>query len=365
MYLEQLALQKFRNLSSAELAWGQGFNVIWGLNAQGKTNLLEAIYLLGHLKSFRSARGTDLIQDQQSAALLKATVQFGQVRHRIELALQEKGRTPRVNGKVVQRLSQFIGYLRPILFTPEEMGLVKGYPAGRRMLLDRAILQTDPSYLDRVQDYERVLRQRNQLLKNRVGQAELAVWTEKLVQAGISIRHDRQRYLHRFQPLLAEIYREICSAAESVAIRYPSAGDALPELQVELEQQLRAVAERERQYGQTLAGPHRDDPEFLLDQKALRIYGSQGQQRSFLLAFKAAQVIDLERNLGEPPVLLLDDLASELDQQRQSGFFEFLRARRGQVFITTTHPASLGRAVETTARFFRVEQGVVVEQSPE
>jgi DNA replication and repair protein RecF len=364
MYLERLALQNFRNLCKTELTWSPGFNVIWGLNAQGKTNLLEAIYLLGHLKSFRSARGHDLIQNQQESAWLGGSVYSQQVSHRLELALHEKGRNPKVDGKTVQRLSQFLGYLRPILFTPEEMGLIKGYPAGRRALLDRAILQTDSTYLDRVQEFERILRQRNQLLKKAASDSEIDVWSEKLASSGGRIRLDRFDYLLRFQKYLQQVYREISRGAEQVEIRHPGEYGSKVELQDKLLQQLYDNRVRERQLRQTLAGPHRDDPEFLIDDKPLRTFGSQGQQRSFLLAFKAGQVLDLEETLGDSPVLLLDDLASELDQQRQSGFFDFLKARQGQVFITTTHPANLGETVLQSARFQRVLQGNVVEQSP-
>lgn len=364
MYLERLTLRQFRNLTRADLDWGSGFNVIWGRNAQGKTNLLEAIYLLGHLKSFRSARGCDLIAHDREQAWLGASVQAGQVNYKIDLALEMRGRTPRVNGKTVRKLSQFLGHLRPILFTPEEMGLVKGYPAGRRALLDRAVLQVDPIYLDRVQEYERILKQRNQLLKERAGTDELRPWTEALIQGGSRIRKDRLDYLQRFEPIFNAVYREISGGDEQVAIAYPERGLDLIPLQERLAEQLRQQRSRELQLGQTLSGPHRDDPEFLLDGRPLRLFGSQGQQRSFLLAFKAAQVVDLEQALGEPPVLLLDDLASELDQDRQAGFFDYLLARKGQVFITTTQPASLADSVNRTARHFRVEAGSVVENSP-
>ena len=192
MVLKQLTLRQFRNLKDLTLDWNPGFNVIWGQNAQGKTNLLEAIYLLGHLKSFRQARGTDLIRQGEAAAKLEGCSVRGAVSHQLELVLQSQGRIPRLNGKSVPRLSLYLGYLRTVLFTPEELGLIRGYPAGRRALLDRAILQTDASYLERVQEYEKILRQRNQLLKNQEAAAELQPWTTALARAGGRIRHDRE-----------------------------------------------------------------------------------------------------------------------------------------------------------------------------
>jgi DNA replication and repair protein RecF len=361
MFLEQLTVRHFRNLSEAILEWGPGFNVIWGNNAQGKTNLLEAVYLLGHLKSFRGARTAELIQCGAETARLTARLVSGKVRHQLEITLEKRGQTPRLDGKPVQRLSQFLGTLRLVLFTADELLLLKGSPAGRRALLDRAVLQTDPGYLDRIQAYTRILRQRNQLLRDRAAAELLKPWNEALIESGSRIRFDRGHYLGQLQPVLAGIGREIADSKEQLALCYPvtvDPGALRDELRLELERSLA----RERQLQQTLAGPHRDDPEPQVNGQPLKLYGSQGQHRSFLLAFKAAQLLDLEARLGEPPLLLLDDLASELDAQRQASFFAFLRRRRGQVLITTTHPATLGEAVCPQARYFHVELGRIEER---
>ncbi|TLM66595.1 MAG: DNA replication and repair protein RecF [Deltaproteobacteria bacterium] len=361
MFLEQLTARQFRNLNEVDLCWGPGFNIIWGNNAQGKTNLLEAVYLLGHLKSFRGARTAELIQEGMTAARLTGRLVSREVRHRLEVSLEPHGQTPRLDDKPVQKLSQFLGTLRPVLFTADELVLLKGAPAGRRALLDRAVLQADPGYLDRFHAYSRVLRQRNQLLKERAAPALLEPWNEALIENGARIRHDRQVFLAGLQQVLSGIGRDIADSSEQLSFGYPHAG-APDQLQAGLRREQEQLLARERQLGQTLAGPHRDDPEPLIDGRPLKLFGSQGQNRSFLLAFKAAQLIDLERRLGEPPLLLLDDLASELDAGRQASFFAFLRRRRGQVLITTTHPATLGEAVCPQARYFRVEQGRVEER---
>lgn len=361
MLLEQLTVRQFRNLTAATLRWGPGFNVIWGNNAQGKTNLLEAVYLLGQLKSFRGAKTADLIQCQAASARISAQLVSGNVQHQLELTLEPHGQTPRLDGKPVQRLSQFIGTLRPVLFTADELILLKGTPAGRRALLDRAVLQANPGYLDRVQTYTRVLRQRNQLLRDRADAEVLKPWGEALIEIGAQIRHERSCFLEQLQPVLASIGREIADSDERVTLLYPATGD-LGTLRAELRMEMERLLPRERQLQQTLAGPHRDDPEPQVDGQPLKLFGSQGQHRSFLLAFKAAQLLDLEARLGEPPLLLLDDLASELDAQRQASFFAFLRRRRGQVLITTTHPATLGEAVCPQARYFHVERGQIEER---
>jgi len=361
MYLEQLLVRQFRNLREVKLLWGDGFNVIWGNNAQGKTNLLEAVYLLGHLKSFRGARTSELIQTGTAAARLTGLLTSGQVQHQLEVTLEPQGQTPRLDGKPVQRLSQFLGTLRLVLFTADELILLKGSPAGRRVLLDRAILQTDPGYLDRVQAYNRILRQRNQLLKERASADKLAPWNEALIECGARIRLDRRGYLEQLQPVLNTIGHDIADRDEQLALNYPLAANHA-DLRAGLREEMERLHARERLLAQTLAGPHRDDPEPLIDDRPLKLFGSQGQHRSFLLAFKAAQLIDLEERLGEPPLLLLDDLTSELDAQRQACFFAFLRRRRGQVLITTTHPAILGEAVCPQARYFHVANGKIQER---
>ena len=365
MILDNLKLRCYRNLVGVDIAWNKHFNVIYGQNAQGKTNLLEAIYLLGHLKSFRGARGQELINHTAETAWVGAVVSKSGVTHQLEIGLQKNGRNPRVDGKTVQKLSQFLGYLRTVLFTPEELSNIKGFPAGRRALLDRAILQTDPAYLDRVQEYDRILRQRNQLLKKQANETELTPWTQGLVRTGSRIRYDRKVYLKRFLPLLRQVYKEITGGIESAGLNYSIEQNSLEELTVQLADAFQRLASREKKMGVTLAGPHRDDLDFLVDERSLRSFGSQGQQRSFLLAFKAAQVMDLEEHHKEPPVLLLDDLASELDSRRQAGFFNFLLQRRGQVFLTSAQQPLLADQVQQTASFFKVDQGMVSATSPE
>jgi DNA replication and repair protein RecF len=365
MILKSLKLRFYRNLMEVDTSWNGHFNVIYGQNAQGKTNLLESIYLLGHLKSFRGARGHELINHNGELAWVGATVEKNAVQHQLEIALQKSGRTPKVDNKAVKRLSHFFGYLRTVIFTPEELGSIKGFPAGRRALLDRAILQTDPTYLDRIQEYDRILRQRNQLLKKQVDDELLDPWTESLVRAGSRIRHDRLLYLKRFTPRLGKAYQEITGGKETADLKYSIAYSSEEELSGYLLEALKRLTAREKKLGLTLAGPHRDDIDFLVEERSLRSFGSQGQQRSYLLAFKAAQVIDLENLLNDSPILLLDDLASELDMQRQEGFFNFLLQRNGQVFLTSAQQTMMTGAVRQKASYYKVDQGVVSEMSPE
>lgn len=365
MTLEKLKLRCYRNLAGTEISWNKHFNIIYGQNAQGKTNLLEAIYLLGNLKSFRSVRGQELIRFGEEIAWIGASICKSGVKHELEIGLHKNGRNPRVDSKTVQKLSQFIGYLRTVLFTPEELSQIKGFPAGRRALLDRAVLQIEPAYLDRVQEYDKILRNRNRLLKEQADDRQLLPWTDALIRAGSRIRLDRQNYLKRFRPYLFQVYREITGGSESVGLNYSVEETKLENLQEALAATLDRLAQREKKLGVTLAGPHRDDLDLLIEDRSLRTFGSQGQQRSYLLAFKAAQVMDLEEQIKEPPVLLLDDLASELDSRRQEGFFDFLLKRSGQVFLTSAQRPQLVESVQQMAGFYKVDQGLVTATSPE
>lgn len=357
MILQRLDLRNFRNIKEGTIDPEPGFNVLWGANAQGKTNLLEGIYLLGNLKSFRGARNEELIGTDGGRAILQGRLACRGVNRKIELAISREGKSGRVDGKEARSSGSFLGLLRPVLFSPEEVSLVKGIPSGRRDLLDRAVFQADPTFLSRAQEYRRLLRQRNCLLKSDRNAEEIVPWTEALIRSGARIRQDRCNYVARILPLLRETYSNIAGGEEEADLLYAAGNGSLEELEEGLRRDLERQRDRERLLGQTLAGPHRDDPRFLIDGRPLRIYGSQGQQRSFILAFKAAQIMDLESQTGEPPILLLDDMTSELDRKRQGFFFRFLLERRGQVFITTTDIRPLMDEGLNHARFFHVKGG--------
>ena len=357
MILKKLYLRDFRNIPQACIYPDPVFNIFWGNNAQGKTNILEAIYLLGSLKSFRSARSEEMIRKGTRQSLIKGDTESAGVTQELQIKLEFSGKKPFLNGKKVSQATKFFRCLRPILFAPEEVALVKGAPAGRRSLLDRAIFQTNPGYLSTAQEFDRILRHRNRLLKERCRPSVLAPWTEALVSTGASIRHQRHIFLQRLTPLFRASYQQICAGGEEADLLYPEGGSDMAELQETLLRATERCAEAERQAGATLTGPHRDDPCFCINGLPVRQFASQGQQRSLLLAFKTAQIIDLEKITGEPPILLLDDLTGELDHSRQKYFFRFLLEREGQVFMTTTDPGPLQTEGFSRAQTFEVKSG--------
>lgn len=361
MYLRSLLLHDFRNVARIEIFPDPGFNIIWGENAQGKTNILESIYLLGHLKSFRGSRNEDLIRIDHPFSRVSGDVIEGNTKHSISLTIQSQGKSARVDGKSVNRSSDFLGYFPSVLFSPEEVSLVRGYPAGRRALLDRAVFQTDHSFLDKSREYLRILKQRNLLLKQGCNREQLDPWTESLILCGSQIRKLRCRYLLRMVPFFKRAYQAITNGVEDADLIYPIADGPVEEMQYELRNELSKRFSQEARLGTTLAGPHRDDPFFIVNGRSLKIYGSQGQQRSFMLAFKTAQIMDLEKNSGLLPVLLLDDMTGELDKKRKEFFFQFLRNRRGQVFVTTTELQSIISEGFNDAASFRINKGSILE----
>ncbi len=357
MYLRRLLLYNFRNIEKIEINPDRRFNLLWGANAQGKTNILEGIYLLGHLKSFRGTPGSDMIRRQMPAARLVGEIIRGGVLTTIELTFQGQQKIARVNGKVITKTTDFLGVFSTVLFSPEEVGLARGYPAGRRALLDRAIFLTDPGFLDRARSYQRSLQQRNRLLKEGCTASQLSPWNENLIQTGTRLRLDRIGYLQRLVPKLRNIYRKITNGQEEADLLYPAQTETEEDLKKHFQKELAQVSAQEHRLGRTLAGPHRDDPFFIVGGHSLRQYGSQGQQRSFMLAFKTAQIVDLEQTYGHQPILLLDDMTGELDRQRQEFFFQFLRSRLGQVFVTATELEVLSNKGFDDVRSFRVSEG--------
>ena len=361
MLVRQLRFKNFRNLGSVELDPGEAFNIVWGNNAQGKTNLLEGLYLLGNLKSFRAGRNEELIRQGATQARVSAEIEQGGSRHLLEIGISERGKHVTLDGKVPEKLERLLSTFRAILFAPEEIALLRGSPQQRRALLDRALYQTDARHLRRVQGYERILRQRNVLLRQQAGADQITPWTQALATAGDELRRVRGSFLAAFEPWLQRSYRAICGH-EVLSVAY---GSGNTEAALPLEEEFTRLAGRERASGQTLAGPHRDDLLFRIDGNPVRQYGSQGQLRSTLLAFKTAQLAQLHALTGELPVLLLDDMTSELDRERQERLYDYLAAHRGQVFITTTAGAGLPPAVTAAARGFCMCEGRLSPQDPQ
>ncbi len=335
MYIKSLTLKNFRNYREQTLSFDPVTNVFLGNNAQGKTNLLEALYLFSMGKSFRTSQDSDLIRFGESYT--KAELRFcdRNREHVLEIIiLRDKKKQIKINGLTISRLSELIGHLNVVLFYPEELGLVKEGPHIRRRFMDVALSQLRPGYYHTLGRYQRALEQRNKLIKrirmsgNHSLGDTMFVWNEKLVDYGMELVRYREAFMKRLDILAQKAHFE--ASGEQLSICYKPRFETKEAFLSKLETSF----DREVEQGFTLYGPHREDFEILINEKEAKTFGSQGQQRSAVLALKLAQADLLFEEYGEYPVLLLDDIMSELDQNRRAYLAGKIPDK--QVFITCT-----------------------------
>ncbi len=346
MHLAHLRLRDFRNYARLDVDFSPGFHVLLGDNAQGKTNILEAIYLMATLRSFRGVGGAQMIRHGAKGYFVGGEV-VGQGDHEIKIywALRERKLT--LDGQPVRKLTDYLGALRTVVFCTEDLQLVKGAARSRRRFLDLLLAQTQPGYLPLLQRYTHAVRNRNALLKQRtLDEAALESFSAELVKLGNDIIRARRELVPKFSPLARLAYRRISNDAEELRIEYQ------PSVKNDFAVELAQSRTREKTFRATLVGPHRDDLQLLQNEKSAAQFGSEGQKRTLAIALKMAQAEFLTGIHGSPPVLLIDDVMGELDAKRRSGLLPLLtRAREasGQVFMTCTEenwPRELGRELQ-------------------
>ena len=369
MRLRQLKIENFRNLAAVELAPAEGVNVIYGENAQGKTNLIEAIYLLTGQKSFRAARESDYLRFGSGVARIEADFTCQNREKTAALAFGSK-KLAWLSG-VECAPSELTGEFLAVVFSPGELALIQEGPAERRAFLDGAISQVMPRYMTTLAIMSRILLQRNTLIADMQKSGNTAMmeplletWDRSLARAAYSICHARARFLKRLAPPAAEIYESICKRADQPfsltyqpSIPAPEGADWAEISPTEGEAHIRAAlaAARSEDYKNycTTIGPHRDNMEVGIAGISARSFGSQGQQRSCALALKLAQCRVMEETLGEAPIILLDDVLSELDKTRRDYFLH--GEHPGQVFITCCDRGAARTLGEGAA--FRMKEG--------
>lgn len=384
MLIKSLMVRNFRNLHDMETHFSGGLNVIYGRNGQGKTNLLEAIYLLVTGRSFRTTNESELIPwnvSEYPGTLVRALVQKSAGEEQLVYFFDGKNKRVLVDGKPIARLAHLVGRLNAVLFTPSDLLLVRGAPGLRRRFLDIAIGQTDRLYMDSLQEYQQVLRNRNAMLKQitlRGGaqakrgegdgtgvspevMTQLDVYDQQLAAAGAVIMKARQGALEEISLAAAEDYHKIAlQDEERLELSYlPDvplcAGGEVEEFSRNLLQLLKSSRGDDLRRLATLRGPHRDDFEFRIKERPARQFASQGQQRSAVLALKSAEMQYLFHHTGERPLLMLDDVISELDTERKAAFLDTL-GPEVQTFITTTDPDTVTAHVKAE-QLLRIADG--------
>ncbi|MBX9254496.1 DNA replication/repair protein RecF [Desmonostoc muscorum CCALA 125] len=372
MYLKTLQLRQFRNYQDQRVDFTAAKTILVGNNAQGKSNLLEAVELLATLRSHRMARDRDLVREGEAIAQINAHLERQIGTSDLTLTLRRNGRrSVALNGESVRRQMDFLGVLNAVQFSSLDLELVRGGPEGRRNWLDTLLIQLEPVYAYILQQYNHVLRQRNAFLKNNLEklhtkslQSELALWDAQLAIAGTRVIRRRDRAIQRLADIATAWHTSISGSTEILQIKY-APNIPLEDNQPEQVQQAflakiqqRSVAELHQ--GTTLVGPHRDEVELTINQTPARQYGSQGQQRTLVLALKLAELQLIEEVVKEPPLLLLDDVLAELDLSRQNQLLDAIQDRF-QTLITTTHLGSFDSQWLKSSQILFVKAGEIMQ----
>ena len=361
MKLNSLELSLFRNIEKATLVPHEQLTIIAGENGQGKTNLLESIFLLTGSKSFRACKDVDLVRRGETQSLLSAEVDAGGRTQKIDITVYgvgaaKRGRFAKVNGVDYGRATTIAGTFTAVVFAPGHLSLVKGGPEGRRRFLDAALCQLYPGYLSVLRRFSKALTQKNALLKKyrETSNAEmlLDVFDEELAQTGLEMNKKRSAYLQAAGPMAEEYYAQLSKGRERLEIQFlPCCGDG------EIQKLLLKSRERDLRAGFSTVGPHREDFETRIDGQSARVFGSQGQQRSAVLSLKLAEAAQAKQVSGEHPAMLLDDVLSELDETRQSFLLSGMQGK--QNFLTTCDPSLLKNS---EGKVVKMEKGQILSE---
>jgi DNA replication and repair protein RecF len=368
MFIKQLQLRNYRNYEQLEIQFENKVNVILGENAHGKTNMMESIYVLAMAKSHRTSNDKDLIRWDQEYAKIEGRVQKSNGSLPMELIISKKGKKAKYNHLEQKKLSQYVGNMNVVMFAPEDLLLVKGSPQVRRRFIDMEIGQISPVYLHEVGQLNKILQQRNHYLKQLQTQKQtdltmLDILTDQFIQSAVKIISKRFEFLHLLQNWAIPIHRGISHELETLKIKYK------PSVEVSEEQDLSKmvdmyenkyyqVKKREIDRGSTLFGPQRDDLLFFVNDRDVQTFGSQGQQRTTALSIKLAEIELIHSEIGEYPILLLDDVLSELDDHRQSHLLNTIQGKV-QTFVTTTSVEGINHQTLKEASTFYVKNGTI------
>lgn len=356
MIIKSLELTNFRNYNTLEIDFSDKVNILYGDNAQGKTNILEALCLCATTKSQKGSRDKEMIQLGKEEAHIRMYVVKGGVEHKLDMHLRKgRAKSAALDGVPVRKSSELYGMVHVISFSPEDLGIIKEGPAERRRMVDMELCQLDKIYLHGLIQYNRVLEQRNNLLKqislNRRLADTLPVWDEQLARYGAGIIKARQKFIRELNELVGEVHA-VLSGGEKLSLRYEP--NILPD---DFLSCLAGDREREILQKSTLHGPHRDDISFYLGGNDIRKFGSQGQQRTSALSLKLAEIELVKKTVKDNPVLLLDDVLSELDRGRQKQLLDNIKEI--QTVITCTGLEEFVKERFQSDRIYHIVQGKI------
>lgn len=361
MIIKSIELSNFRNYESLDLDFDYGTNILYGNNAQGKTNILEAVSVSGTTRSHKGSKDKEMIRFGEEEAHIKTVVNKKDMDYQIDVHMKKnKTKGIAVNKVPLKKASELFGILNIVFFSPEDLNIIKNGPSERRRFLDSELCQLDKIYLSDLAKYNNILNQRNKLLKDMVFRPDLKetlpIWDAQLIDYGKRIIKRRKSFVDELNEIVFDIHKQISGEKEELVLKYePNIDDAF------FHDELNRAKERDMRFCQTSVGPHRDDMQFSVFDVDIRKYGSQGQQRTSALSLKLAEIELVKRNINETPVLLLDDVLSELDSSRQNYLLNSIHDI--QTIITCTGLDEFIKNRFKIDKIFNVVEGVVTEKT--
>lgn len=361
MIIKSIELSNFRNYESLNLDFDYGTNILYGNNAQGKTNILEAVSVSGTTRSHKGSKDKEMIRFGEEEAHIKTVVNKKDMDYQIDVHMKKnKTKGIAVNKVPLKKASELFGILNIVFFSPEDLNIIKNGPSERRRFLDSELCQLDKIYLSDLAKYNKILNQRNKLLKDMVFRPDLKetlpIWDAQLIDYGKRIIKRRKSFVDELNEIVFDIHKQISGEKEELVLKYePNIDDAF------FHDELNRAKERDMRFCQTSVGPHRDDMQFSVFDVDIRKYGSQGQQRTSALSLKLAEIELVKRNINETPVLLLDDVLSELDSSRQNYLLNSIHDI--QTIITCTGLDEFIKNRFKIDKIFNVVEGVVTEKT--
>lgn len=369
MIIDKILLKNFRNYKNLKVNFSKNINIIMGDNAQGKTNILESVYFLSITKSYRTSDDSFLINNEKDSATIVAKVKKSNIPKNLKVIINKNNKILSVNNDVVKKISDFIGIVSVVMMAPEDVNIIKGSPSDRRNIFNIELSKLSSNYILKYNEYNKLIKMRNDYLKlimtNSIADDRyLEIITDKLIERAVYIYKERYNFLFEVNSLIDEIYKDI-SGFSNLHIEYKPniMFDSFDEdnLKKQMKDCYSKNKNKEIALGMTLYGPHRDDFEFYIGNNNIKFFGSQGQQKLIIIALKLSILKVFENRMGEIPILLLDDIFSELDKSKKNKIINYIN-NAGQVIITTNDIRDINKRKINSAKVFEIKKNNIIEK---
>lgn len=362
MYLKDIKISNFRNYDSLSISFEKGINIIYGNNGQGKTNLLESLYVLGMTKSHRSYIDNNLIKNNEKSFKIIGNLYENKIKTKLEITYDGNDKLLKIDSNQIKKIGNYISKMNIIIFYPDDLSLIKGSPNERRRFLNSEISQLYGEYLNVVNDYNKLLKMRNDYLKGHsFNENYFNILTDYLIDKAVIIYKMRKKFVNKLNENVSNIYENLSGIKEFEIIYKTSLkldNDNKNYLKEELKKIFNKNLEREKKNKITLIGPHRDELEFLINKENIKNIGSQGQQRMAILAVKLAEIEIIKQYKGSNPILLLDDVFSELDKKKKNNLLKYIN-KEMQTIITTTDLNNISKKIRDNSKLIEIDNGTI------